>query len=220
MWNHVVINYSFCDNATVTEMRWLNIFPFWVGQDWVGMYKRTPARCRMDLKSISSESMGVTLCGKLWLKVSSVSQLRQHQRSPYRRPSISQVCAICLCWVFLVFSLGGVVGSFSTVCWWPAAGYQSTLFKSRCLRSTRVWSFCLLCGKRGSMGSSRVWYLWVTFFIFSRLFLDQHAFFFRRNILHFTHPTFHHAVYSYLRSLKSCLNTLSCCFLTGPAWTA
>lgn len=52
--------------------------------------------------------------------------------------------AICLGFVFLVLSLAGVVDSpwqRSLVTVTPAAGYQPTLFKSRCHLITSVWSF-------------------------------------------------------------------------------
>lgn len=158
--------------------RWDDWISFlWVGQSWLGMCKRTPARHRMDLKSIRSKSMGVTPCGKLWLKVSSLSQqllqaffhftgLRHYY---YLTKSTENNCrgqsVFCHLFVLCVPGRRGG-GSFSTVCWWPAASYQSTLFKSRLLLSTRVWSFSLLCVKRRSMGTSRVWYLWVNFLRF------------------------------------------------------
>lgn len=100
----------------------------------------------------------------------------------------------------------------------PAAGYQSILFKSRCLLFTNVWSFHLLCCKHGSMASTRESYLRVTFFVVLRLFHVT------------TRPSFGDMTCTSCTSLlvvqctvisvqlKSCSNTSSC-LSAGQPWT-
>lgn len=84
----------------------------------------------------------------------------------------------------------------------PAAGWQSTLFRSCCLLLTSVWSLPLLCGQCRS-ASPHDSYLPVTFSVSSRLFLGHHRSF--RGATCTSHTSLFTTVHRDLSSVKALL---------------